>query len=689
MSPIRVTMRRTFGSVRNSYATALAVAAFVAASAASFAFALAGADGVRVSLASVWALSVAPLTPVLAALLGMGVWSEELRSGRIALLLSAPVRERDLVLGKYFGVLNVFVISLALALVLTLVPLRFFAPALVASAGFADFLPAVSALLLQGALWCAMAVAASAHFSNGAAAAAFSVFVTVGLPRGLWAAVYAWSSAGRGRLGEMFLDAHVADIVSGLVPLGVLVGYVSVSALLLFIAVLRIAALRLGGGGARSLRFSSLTAVALALVLATLVVSLAMRLPVTIDLGLGGDELRFSERTRAVIADARGVVRATCFLSRKDARFRPTARFLRALKREAESLGGLRFDLCFADPNWDLGESERLIRLGARAGSVVFERGRRHVAVNVGEECGGERVVAAAILQLTTPSQRRTIYWTRGHGEFSHTAYGPRGMSDIARDLSLDGFRNAEIDLAGDTQIPADCALVVIAGARDDFSRVEARRLDSYLREGGRLLVLLDSAETGGVASMLPGWELRPVALPLVGARMLSDTDVIVSEFADHAITGSLRGSRIVLDQPIGFVASAASEASSGADRIGFSPLASVGGVCVAAAVERGALAGNDLSLRPSRIVAVGDSSFILNAQLAANASANRDFFHNCVAYLAGVDMAAGSGLEPGVLYSGLDREGRMRFLVVAAGAVPIAVFLLLALGIAGRRRRG
>ena len=109
----------------------------------------------------------------------------------------------------------------------------------------------------------------------------------------------------------------------------------------------------------------------------------------------------------------------------------------------------------------------------------------------------------------------------------------------------------------------------------------------------------------------------------------------------------------------------------------------------VAAAVERGALAGNDLSLRPSRIVAVGDSSFILNAQLAANASANRDFFHNCVAYLAGVDMAAGSGLEPGVLYSGLDREGRMRFLVVAAGAVPIAVFLLLALGIAGRRRRG
>lgn len=688
MSPLRVTMHRTFGAVRNSYATALAIAAFLSASAASFAFALADSEGVRVSLASVWAVSVAPLAPVLAALLGMNVWSEELRSGRIALLLSVPVRERDLMLGKYFGVYNLFALSLGLSLVLTLVPLRFFAPSLLATVSTAGFLPAFAALMLQGALWCAMAVAASVMFTSGAAAATCSVFVTVALPRGIWAAFLAWSSDERIHLGEMFLDAHVSDMASGLVPLGVLAGYVALSTLLLFIASKRLASLRFIGRGVRALRMSTGVTVALATVLSALLVTLAMRLELTIDIGPGSVEPRFSDRTRSILADARGDVRVYCFLARGEARFRTTARYLRALKREAMALGGLRFNLCYVDPHWDLGDSDRLVRLGATEGSVVFERGRRRVIVPVAES-GFERTVASAILQLMLPSQRRTVYWTCGHGEYSPSSYGPRGLSDLARDLSFDGFRNAEIDLAGDAPIPSDCALVVVAGAKDDFSRVEMRRLDSYLREGGRLLVMLDSAESGGVTTMLPQWEIRPTAVSLVDARFLSPDDVIVSDFSDHAAVSSLRGSRIVLDRPVGFVPSAVAEATSGADRIGFLPLASVGGSCVAAAVERGAGIGQDLSLRPTRLVAIGDSAFVLNAALAANASANRDFFLNCVAYLAGVDSTVAAGVEPGLLVSGLDREGRFRFLLVTAATLPLAVFLLLALSVAGRRRRG
>jgi len=97
--------------------------------------------------------------------------------------------------------------------------------------------------------------------------------------------------------------------------------------------------------------------------------------------------------------------------------------------------------------------------------------------------------------------------------------------------------------------------------------------------------------------------------------------------------------------------------------------------------------AGADLSIRPTRIVAVGDAGFVMNGQLAARANANRDFFLNCVAYLSGTDASVASGAESEALVTGLDRDGRVRFAAITALAVPAAAFLVLAF-VAFRRRR-
>ena len=335
---------------------------------------------------------------------------------------------------------------------------------------------------------------------------------------------------------------------------------------------------------------------------------------------------------------------------------------------------------------WDLGPAERLVRLGAAEGSLVFEKGRRNVVLPLAEGYG-ERICASSIQSLTMPPQRRNVYWTVGHGETASEEYGTFGMSDIARDLAREGYRNMSIDLAGDAQIPSDCELIVVAGAKEDFSRAEAGRIDSYLRAGGRMLVLLASADSGGVASLLPGWGLRPSVVTTTGAKSLSGTDLIVGEFSEHAISKPLQGSRIVLERPVGFMPSAAAETGTGADRIEFTPLAKAGTAVVAAAVERGVGAGADLSIRPMRIVAIGDAGFVMNGQLAARANANRDFFLNCVAYLSGTDASVASGAETNVLTTGLDRAARIRFATVVVGVVPFVVFLLL-LAVAARRRR-
>ncbi len=694
MSPIRVTWRRTVGRTRGLYTTALATAGFLASVAALFAFNLAEAEGCRVPLVPLWTVSVAPVLPLLAALLGMDVWSDERKTGRIDLLLVSPVRERDFTIGKFLGVWTILMIDLLLALAATLGSLRLFAPPLFERTSFFAFMPGLFALALQGALWCAVAVAASACFRTPAAAAFSTVAVLSAIPRGVWLALMAWSPAGRPLFGAMPIDAHAYALASGLVSTGSVISTVVLTVCALFISSKAIAAIRCVGRGGRGLLMSTRFTVLLACVVAVLAATLAYRLDYTLDLPLGGREVRFSARTQNVLAESRGTVWVTAFLERGDARFRELSHFLRALSAEADAMCGVRIEVRYVDPTLDIAASQRLVREGVESGSLVFAHEGRIVGRLRLSDGYSERACISLIERISQPFQRSCVYWTTGHGEASFTDYGRGGLSDIARDLALDGYGNKTVDLARDDAISDDCAMIVIAGARNDFSAVETGRLRSYLEgrggrnEGGRLLVLLDSAQPGGIPTLLSEWGIRPTSSALTGTRTLSGTDVIVTDFAaDHPISAPFAGQQVVLDRPVSFAASAAAEASGGADRKRYSELLRAGGGCLAAAVERGET-HTDLAIRPTRLVAIGDLSFVLNGSLAAYANANRDFFLNAVKYLSGRDALTQAGTETDILVSGMDRTARARFLISSAVAFPCCLFMLLAIGVARRRNR-
>jgi len=683
MSPARITARRTIGFARNAYSTAFAFGAFLAAAAACFAFNLNAAEGGRLSVAVVWASSVAPLLPVLAAFLGMDAWSEERRTGRLDMLLTLPVSELDLVLGKFAGVWLLTLAMTACSLAEAVVLLHAYAPE--CPIAVFPFVAAFFAVSLQSLLWCAVSVAASAVFLRSAMAACATAAVLVALPRGLWAALMAWAADGRSAYGEMPLDAHVVDFASGMFSVGTVLSYLVLSAFSLFVAVTFVELRRLVGRGARRTRAAAMVALALAGVFSGMLLLLGTRIGVTVDLPVSG-KVRYSERTLGILSEARGDIAVTCFMPRSDARFRSVARALRTLAHEAESRGGVRLSVRFVDPAWDIGEAARLVRSGVKPGHVVFAYGRRTATLPVDEGLG-ERICASAILRLTMPPQRRNIRWTRGHGEAAFDDYGAFGMSDIARELFRDGYLNQTIDLSSDGQIPSDCALIVIAGAREEFSRAENARLDAYLKQGGRLLVLLNSSEPGGVTTLLSGWGIS--ITPVTGAvRTLSGTDVIVSDFSDHSVTEPLKGTSLVLEKPVAFTPSAAVATAAAADRIGFTALAKTGSDCVAAIVERGAGMGEDLDFRPTRIVVVGDSVFAMNAQMATQANANREFFLNAVAFLSGTDAMTSSGADGDLLVSGMDRAVRRRLAFVGAGVVPAAAMLVFLLTVFRRRRR-
>ncbi len=681
MSPARTVMLRTIGMARNYYATALAMGAFWAISAMLFCANVEIGEGGTLSLGEIWTMSLSPVLPALAAILSMDVWSDERLSGRMDMLLTLPVREFDLVLGKYLGVM-----ALVCGAVVT---------SWLSIWGVASFvglplkfpLLGMMGLLLQGALWSAVGTMMSARFRHAAAAAMAALMVTVIIPRSLWFAMIRWLPEERMPYGMMPLDAHVLDMASGVVSTGMLLGYGILTVLALLITLKYVEMMRLEGYAARISRRSARFVILLSLVVAALTITLAMRMDMTLELPVS-EAREFSARTQSILTGAEGEIEINAFVSRGDKRFKPMVQMLRALKREAELSGGLAIRLKFVDPKWDLGEAERLVRMGAAENSIVVRRGRRVASVPL-ETGTGERDVASAILQVVAPTQRKSVYWTTGHGEAAFGQYDAWGMSDIARELMRDGYINKPLSLDAGEGIPDDCALILVAGAKTEFSRSELARIEAYLLGGGRLLTLLENADNSGVNPILPQWGMKIVSTPkLVGARTLSGSDVIVDDFGEHAISGPLKGTQLVFDRPVAIAPSAATVSGSGADKVEYSMLAGAQGQALAAIGERGVGAGSDLALRPTRVAAVGDALFVMNGQLAARQNANRDFFLNVVAYLSGVDAVVMSGTEEGVLTLKYDRNERIGIVLALVGGIPFALFMLMVLNAVRRRHR-
>lgn len=685
MSPISITLKRTVGMARNLYSSALSIGAFLSGVAVLFAFNLERGEGGSLSLAAIWTSSVSPILPALAAFLAMDVWSDERHTGRIDVLLSSPVLERDYVIGKFLGVFIMTMGATLFSLFLSLGELFYFAPSLVSATNFYEFLPGLFALSLQGALFASISVAMSALFKHAAASACASLVAMIALPRGVWEALIAWSTGGGSGYGAMPLDAQALNFASGIYDLGVIAGYLILTLAMLFISTRSIVALRFRGRNAYAFRVSTGFIACLTLILSVILVILAVRLGPTFDIPLSGQR-RFSERTRNIIAESHGDISVTAFLPRSDAKAREIELFFKALSETSVSLSGAKFSYRIVDPAWDRSQAERLIRRGAKERSLIFESKRSFVPIAI-DDGFDERRIASAISRFTKPISRQTIYWTRGHKELSYAEYGPWGMSEIARDLANEGYHHLVIDLANENPIPSDCALLVVAGAKTEFSRSEIAKVEQYLKSGGRLLLLMDSEE-GGVSSLLPGWGILASRGVFKGSRTMSGTDVVVDDFSNHVIAEPLKGSQIVLETPLVFERSSAAKFEGGADKLEYSVVASNGEAALVVAIERGAMLGEDLAIRPTRIVAIGDASFVLNGQIAARRNANRDFFLNAVAYLSGSDTAAGNSQEWNQLTSRMDRKMRIDFTFLSAFVVPGTIFILMMLMVARRRHR-
>src|SRR5262249_15622201 len=105
-----------------------------------------------------------------------------------------------------------------------------------------------------------------------------------------------------------------------------------------------------------------------------------------------------------------------------------------------------------------------------------------------------EQDVTNGIIKVVS-GETRKVYFTQGHGERDTTSSEGDGYNAIAAALGRENYAVDKVVLAQTGSVPADAAVVVVAGPKPDFSPPEIEALKKSLGKAGKLLLELDPPE--------------------------------------------------------------------------------------------------------------------------------------------------------------------------------------------------
>ncbi len=447
---------------------------------------------------------------LLATVVPMRLIAEELRTGTIEPLLTAPVSPGEVILGKWLAALGFYLAAWAPTL-LYLLYLHHVGAALDPGPILAGYLGTI----LLGAAALAVGLLASSLTRNQLVAAtlSFVAFLAALLVGALEAEVRAPATAAALRRYSLFRTME--DFGHGIVDSRQVVLLATVAVLALVAATARLAGLRgrppLDVPRARRLA-PPLTA-GLTLAIALMVNLVAARHFAR------GDWTRaslyaLSDKTVAVLRALPRPVTATVFLypKRESERARTIAGLVRELAERCAQASDGRFQVEMVDPDRAPERAEAAAKrygIGAYEmgqGAVVFTSGGRAKVVTeddlVSPEVDadgepspaihawrGEAAFVSAILTVTD-DQPLTVCFSKGHGEPDIESLQDGGYATFAESLRGDGYQTKALDKLADLS-GAGCRVLVIAEPNRAFSPREIVAVESFVDAGGRLLAMV------------------------------------------------------------------------------------------------------------------------------------------------------------------------------------------------------
>ena len=295
-----------------------------------------------------------------------------------------------------------------------------------------------------------------------------------------------------------------------------------------------------------------------------------------------------------------------------------------------------------------------------------------------------EDTFTSAMISVSRPVTLR-VWFTSGHDEKLLEDTGLTGLSEVKKALAQQDMTVETVTLLERTEIPPDVRLIVIAGPTRRFTEQEIGLLQQYLERGGKLLALLDPLDETGLEAWLAKWGIvvgsNIVVDPARRLPFVSAANLFVTEYTAHPIVKRMRTLAVIFP-----LARSVNPAQTPPEGVAVSPLALTsaqgwgetqtsvntfefnesqdlkGPVSIAAAAERtipvaepghpaaggvgdshAEAAGRGTTT--ARLVDIGDSDFLINAQLP-NAG-NRDFLLGAVCWLTEQEQLIGIGPKP------------------------------------------
>ncbi len=131
-------------------------------------------------------------------------------------------------------------------------------------------------------------------------------------------------------------------------------------------------------------------------------------------------------------------------------------------------------------------------------GALVLESGEKKQPVNAADEEG----ITNGLLRLMQTRAKKVIFIS-GHRERSIQDPQKTGYSQAKDLLVKENYQVEEINLLAGNGLPAETSCVVIAGPKKPFFPEEVEDLKKYVQAGGRVILLLEPNQDGGLKEWL------------------------------------------------------------------------------------------------------------------------------------------------------------------------------------------
>jgi ABC-type uncharacterized transport system involved in gliding motility auxiliary subunit len=201
----------------------------------------------------------------------------------------------------------------------------------------------------------------------------------------------------------------------------------------------------------------------------------------------------------------------------------------------------------FVDPMADPDKTERYNARGPYP-MIFIERGARQEKVS----SHGEQDLTNAIVKVTREGARKVCF-VEGDGERSLDESGPFGLTSAKSALEKTSYEIEKLALLRKPEVPATCALVVVAGPKKDLDPPVVDALKAYVKKGGKLMVMVEPDPKNNVPNvigLLKEWnievgdnvllEFSPIG-QIVGVGAGPLTPVVV-QYPYHEITKEMQG---------------------------------------------------------------------------------------------------------------------------------------------------